>query len=42
MVFFQIVFPIPEICEYLTDETKFKVFSNAERDDQVTMKFFSN
>ena len=21
----QIVFPIPEICEYLTEETKFKV-----------------
>ena len=32
---FQIVFPIPEICEYLTEETKFKAYSNAERDDQV-------
>ena len=30
----QIVFPIPEICEYITDETKSKVFFNAERDDQ--------
>eukprot|EP00095_Tigriopus_kingsejongensis_P011560 maker-scaffold768_size100864-snap-gene-0.9 protein:Tk11560 transcript:maker-scaffold768_size100864-snap-gene-0.9-mRNA-1 annotation:"inositol -trisphosphate receptor" len=30
----QIVFPIPEICEYITEETKFKVFANAERDDQ--------
>ena len=34
----QIVFPIPEICEYLTDETKFKVFTNAERDDQVSQQ----
>lgn len=30
----QIVFPIPEICEYLTPETKFKVYTTAERDDQ--------
>lgn len=30
----QIVFPIPEMCEYLTKETKFRVFNNAERDDQ--------
>ncbi len=30
----QIVFPIPEICEYLTEETKVKLFCNAERDDQ--------
>jgi len=30
----QIVFPIPEICEYLTEETKTKLFYNAERDDQ--------
>ena len=30
----QIVFPIPEICEYLTDETKHKVLYTAERDDQ--------
>eukprot|EP00092_Neocalanus_flemingeri_P012650 GFUD01013633.1.p1 GENE.GFUD01013633.1~~GFUD01013633.1.p1 ORF type:complete len:2696 (-),score=487.89 GFUD01013633.1:214-8301(-) len=30
----QIVFPIPEICEYLTDETKRKVYLHAERDDQ--------
>ncbi|XP_029648662.1 inositol 1,4,5-trisphosphate receptor type 1 isoform X5 [Octopus sinensis] len=30
----RIVFPIPEICEYLTDETKNKVYYTAERDDQ--------
>ncbi|XP_056646753.1 inositol 1,4,5-trisphosphate receptor isoform X2 [Diorhabda sublineata] len=30
----QIVFPIPEICEYLTDDTKFRVLNTAERDDQ--------
>ncbi len=30
----QIVFPIPEICEYLTEETKTKIYANAERDDQ--------
>lgn len=30
----QIVFPIPEICEYLTDETKHRVYVSAERDDQ--------
>lgn len=30
----QIVFPIPEICEYLTEETKQRVFVTAERDDQ--------
>ncbi len=30
----QIVFPIPEICEYLTEDTKFKLYTNAERDDQ--------
>ena len=30
----QIVFPIPEICCYLTQETKAKVFANAKRDDQ--------
>ena len=30
----QIVFPIPEICEYLTDETKHRVHISAERDDQ--------
>jgi len=30
----QIVFPIPEICEYLTSETKHRVFVTAERDDQ--------
>ncbi len=30
----QIVFPIPEICEYLTEETQIRVYNNAERDDQ--------
>ncbi|XP_026678470.1 inositol 1,4,5-trisphosphate receptor [Diaphorina citri] len=30
----QIVFPIPEICEYLTEDTKSKVYQTAERDDQ--------
>ncbi|XP_064633177.1 inositol 1,4,5-trisphosphate receptor-like isoform X3 [Lineus longissimus] len=30
----QIVFPIPEICSYLTAETKIKVYVTAERDDQ--------
>lgn len=28
------MFPIPEICEYLTEETKTKVYNTAERDDQ--------
>ena len=30
----QIVFPIPEICEYLTEETRHRVYVSAERDDQ--------
>jgi len=30
----QITFPIPEICEFLTPETKHRVFVTAERDDQ--------
>ena len=30
----QIVFPIPEICEYLTEDTQIKMFINAEKDDQ--------
>ncbi len=30
----QIVFPIPEICEYITAETKSRVYNTAERDDQ--------
>ena len=30
----EIVFPIPEICEYLTKESKVKVYLTAERDDQ--------
>jgi inositol 1,4,5-triphosphate receptor type 3 len=28
------VFPIPETCEYLTQETKHRVYVTAERDDQ--------
>ncbi|VVC34830.1 Hypothetical protein CINCED_3A015582 [Cinara cedri] len=30
----QIVFPIPEICEYLTRDTKIKIYNTAELDDQ--------
>lgn len=30
----QIVFPIPEICEYLTEDTKIRVFNTSERDEQ--------
>lgn len=30
----QIVFPIPEICEYITHDTKVKILNTAERDDQ--------
>ena len=30
----QIVFPVPEICGYLTDETKHRVYVTSERDDQ--------
>ncbi|XP_012277978.1 inositol 1,4,5-trisphosphate receptor isoform X3 [Orussus abietinus] len=30
----QIVFPIPEICELITRDTKIKVLNTAERDDQ--------
>ncbi|XP_075218736.1 inositol 1,4,5,-trisphosphate receptor isoform X2 [Lycorma delicatula] len=30
----QIVFPIPEICEYITHDTKVKILHTAERDDQ--------
>lgn len=30
----QIVFPIPEICEYLTPDTKSRVYQTTERDDQ--------
>lgn len=28
------MFPIPEICEYLTHDTKVKILNTAERDDQ--------
>ena len=30
----RIVFPVPQVCEYLTKETKTKVFATAERDEQ--------
>lgn len=30
----QIVFPVPNICEYLTRESKFRVFNTTERDEQ--------
>ncbi|XP_053740824.1 inositol 1,4,5-trisphosphate receptor type 2 isoform X1 [Synchiropus splendidus] len=30
----QIVFPVPNICEYLTEESMFRVFTTTERDDQ--------
>jgi len=30
----RIVFPIPEICEYLTEETKFKIKTQTELDEQ--------
>ncbi|KPP77389.1 inositol 1,4,5-trisphosphate receptor type 2-like [Scleropages formosus] len=30
----QIVFPVPNICEYLTEESKARVFNTTERDDQ--------
>lgn len=30
----QIVFPIPEICEYITTDTKIRVLHTAERDEQ--------
>ena len=28
------MFPVPPVCEYLTSETKTKVFVTAERDEQ--------
>lgn len=28
------MFPIPEICEYLTHDTKVRILNLAERDDQ--------
>ena len=28
------MFPIPEICEYITSDTKVKILNTAERDDQ--------
>uniref|UniRef100_A0A3P8V9B8 Inositol 1,4,5-trisphosphate receptor n=1 Tax=Cynoglossus semilaevis TaxID=244447 RepID=A0A3P8V9B8_CYNSE len=30
----QIVFPVPNICKYLTEESKVRVFTTTERDDQ--------
>lgn len=32
----QIVFPVPQICEFLTRESKMKVYFTAERDEQGT------
>lgn len=28
------MFPVPNICEYLTEESKVRVFTTTERDDQ--------
>lgn len=28
------MFPVPNICEYLTEESKMRVFTTTERDDQ--------
>ena len=30
----QIVFPVPNICEYLTAESRINVYQTCERDDQ--------
>ncbi|KAI1296916.1 Inositol 1,4,5-trisphosphate receptor type 1 [Halotydeus destructor] len=30
----RIVFPVPPICEYLTTESKYKIFTTSERDEQ--------
>ena len=30
----QIVFPVHPICEYLTEESKFRVFNTTEQDEQ--------
>ena len=30
----RIVFPIPDICEYLTEETKTRIYYDTERDEQ--------
>lgn len=30
----RIVFPVPQLCEYLTDETKERVLQTSEKDDQ--------
>ena len=38
----QIVFPVPNICEFLTAESKINVYQTCERDDQnskVTLFF---
>ncbi|KAH6928546.1 hypothetical protein HPB50_016883 [Hyalomma asiaticum] len=32
----QIVFPVPQICEFLTRETKVKVYNTTERDEQAS------
>ena len=30
----QIVFPVPSVCEFLTEESKINVYHTCERDDQ--------
>ena len=35
----QIVFPVPQICEFLTRESKMKTYYSAERDDQGSKVF---
>jgi inositol 1,4,5-triphosphate receptor type 1 len=30
----EIVFPIPEVCEYLTEETRHRIYLAAERDEK--------
>ena len=39
----QIVFPIPQVCEYLTEETKQRIYTGAERDEQGSkVSYFFN
>ncbi|XP_075679625.1 inositol 1,4,5,-trisphosphate receptor isoform X3 [Dermatophagoides pteronyssinus] len=35
----QIVFPVPQICEFLTDESKMKIYYQSERDEQGSKVF---
>lgn len=35
----QIVFPVPQICEFLTDESKMKIYYTSERDEQGSKVF---